>query len=286
MIKTSTKKIPVTYILGSGHCGTTLLGLLLGSHSNAAFLGEVHNIQFGAKEMCTCGIPVSGCSVWSEIIKTSPRHSMETWRKKNDVLLKKKSFWYVGSREGVDKKKYKENTQKIYRHMQEKLDVEHIIDSTSTSRAVLLATHSHFSVRVIHITRDVRGVTWSYVKKYGFSFVHMFRWFFVNMRILLIRREMPVPWLSLSYETLVEHTAQSLEVISNFMGVPFEESMLDYQNVPHHQIGGNRMRFTQNSTIKRDERWRREMPVYMRIGIELLFGPFNYFLKRNGSIDK
>ncbi|MBD3562236.1 sulfotransferase family protein, partial [Planktothrix sp. FACHB-1355] len=62
----------VCFITGVGHSGTTLLGLILGSHSNGFFCGETENTRilqeankpYGKGVCKICG---PECSIWSNI---------------------------------------------------------------------------------------------------------------------------------------------------------------------------------------------------------------------------
>ena len=72
----------VIYILGSGHCGTTLLDLILDSHDKIVGLGQCEKI--GIKQICACGKGFSECSFWRSIrekdigIPENMNNSMQT----------------------------------------------------------------------------------------------------------------------------------------------------------------------------------------------------------------
>jgi len=59
------------YICGAGHSGSTLLDMLLGSHSRIASLGEVINLpmDWATNNRCTCGAPVRDCALWSAVAR-------------------------------------------------------------------------------------------------------------------------------------------------------------------------------------------------------------------------
>ncbi len=59
----------VCFIAGAGHSGSTLLGLILGSHSAVFYGGEIKKYQSGPKRLCRrCG---PDCSIWSALATTA-----------------------------------------------------------------------------------------------------------------------------------------------------------------------------------------------------------------------
>jgi len=62
----------VVCLLGTGHCGSTLLDLLLGSHSRVFSLGEFHSIYKTVREMRRgespriCVVCQGECKFWNE----------------------------------------------------------------------------------------------------------------------------------------------------------------------------------------------------------------------------
>jgi len=63
--------IDTVYILSAGHSGSTLLNLLLGSHSKATAVSELTHLpkNIAHNEICTCGSTVLDCQVWREVIR-------------------------------------------------------------------------------------------------------------------------------------------------------------------------------------------------------------------------
>ena len=58
------------YICSAGHSGSTLLDLLLGSHSRIASLGEIDQLSknIALNTLCACGEPVRSCVLWRDIL--------------------------------------------------------------------------------------------------------------------------------------------------------------------------------------------------------------------------
>ena len=58
------------YICSAGHSGSTLLDLLLGTHTKVASLGEISHLpkNISLNTICTCGEPVQSCQLWKEVL--------------------------------------------------------------------------------------------------------------------------------------------------------------------------------------------------------------------------
>lgn len=61
----------VVAILGSGRCGSTALGALLGAAPNAVFVGELRHVHRDRARPCRCGDVA--CPVWSGVSELLPR---------------------------------------------------------------------------------------------------------------------------------------------------------------------------------------------------------------------
>jgi hypothetical protein len=59
------------YICSAAHSGSTLLDLLLGSHSRIESLGEISFLgqDLAVNNRCTCGAPVRECHVWRAVVE-------------------------------------------------------------------------------------------------------------------------------------------------------------------------------------------------------------------------
>ena len=63
--------VDCVYICSAGHSGSTLLDLLLGSHSKATSLGEVTHLpkNLALNTLCACGAAVRSCDFWQRIVR-------------------------------------------------------------------------------------------------------------------------------------------------------------------------------------------------------------------------
>ena len=61
------KNITVTYIVGDGHSGSTLLDIIIGSSPNIFSAGELTFITRDSifEEYCSCNKLIKECNTWS-----------------------------------------------------------------------------------------------------------------------------------------------------------------------------------------------------------------------------
>jgi len=71
------ERVKTVFILGSGHCGATLLDLLLDSHSQMCGIGEFHAGR--ATSICTCGKPAPECEVWKAVMGPLGLSKISCW---------------------------------------------------------------------------------------------------------------------------------------------------------------------------------------------------------------
>ena len=59
------------YIICNGHSGSTLLEMILGSHSQVFSIGEIKHFSdyYKSEKICCCGSIINECEFWSEICK-------------------------------------------------------------------------------------------------------------------------------------------------------------------------------------------------------------------------
>ena len=87
--------------------------------------------------------------------------------------------------------------------------------------------------RFIHIVRDARDVAWSMIAKglAGNTYFAVEDWLAAEALWSRLRRELPPDrWTEIRYETLVTQPEATLTGLCEFLGVPFDQAMLDYPN--------------------------------------------------------
>jgi hypothetical protein len=230
----------VVFMIGSGHSGSTLLSLVLGSHSTAFALGEFWSVGWRIDQVVDrtpsmCGICADECPFWSEPSRLSVLRSYFGGGSSRNWLLSK-----LNDRLGA----FRGN---IYGRLFEWSGADVLIDSTKAkgwSRRQLRPFWFWREVTpfLIYITRDGRAVASSYLRKYpdrDMAFVaeswakgmlrreQYFRTFPENRR------------LRVAYEELATKPGEVMRSVCGWLGVTYEPEMLRYWQHDHHIVAGN-----------------------------------------------
>ncbi|MDQ3973516.1 MAG: sulfotransferase [Actinomycetota bacterium] len=256
------RPIPVVLIVGVGYSGSTLLDLMLGSHSEVVGVGEL--VGFDAfsqrNSLCTCWRPRHDCAFWNEVVRclvgdeptasfaVHPPHATPT-----EVVA---------------------NTVALFAAISRTTSARYVIDSSKRwRRARILSQVEALDVRVIHLLRDGRGVGYSHARR-GESFGDAVEyWATAN---LAIRRWLDesdrLPFVTVHYEDLCADPEGSLTGVCEFMNLAWEPSMLTFFSVEHHNIAGNPMRLLGQEAIRVDEAWIRALTTEQQADFRRLAG--------------
>lgn len=262
-------KKKVLFILGTAHCGSTLLSLILDSHPQCFTVGELSNLpalnkkgklddfwshQFSQKELQNLSLGLSNARI-------SPA-----------IPLKIEKFF----REIVN-----DDIFRPYSIIASKTPTDIIVDSTKTiywisSMLRLKELKKEFDIYLLHLVRDGRAVVNSYLKKRRRMTVK-------EISELWLRRvtnnevffeNFDQDKILVRYEMLVTKPQAMTQQVCDFLGIEFQPEMLNYWKYEHHIISGNRGTRTSmnkfkssietkqkstNSLIKLDSRWLTEM---------------------------
>lgn len=287
------RDLPVVFILGCGHSGSTILELLLNAHSKMVCTGEVEKVGVKTREsheLCSCGKDFYSCPFWSEYLATRTGNSFfrrDIWQlgqSKKDFLLNRPRFTPLRRvNRGIpfktsdfDLEEYVRDSEDLFAYILGKSGEEFVVDSSkNTARANALERHSkRIRPHYIHIVRDGRGVTWSYAKKYNRYGKYMARWFLENLKAEVLRWKTNAPFLRVSYRKLIKNPEAELRRICAFLGVDYEPRMLLYADAAHHTVGGNAGAIKSN-VIREDTGWRAAMPYRYQLLFNSLLGLAN-----------
>lgn len=258
--------IKLIYVVGLGHSGSTLLDLILGSHSSIESVGELKD--FGEyfpgeyfpndrlpreKCICTCGLPANECEYWHKV-----RSETELICGKSNAELKFN-----------EQKQFEENN---YRLMEAILDIsgKRIICDSSKSypRLKKFLNSELFDVFILHLVRDGRAVAFSYKKAgerlkkqgklltgqekslYGY-YKQLWHWQKINIKLHSQFKNLD-NYLCIRYEDLVAAPQEYISKILQIINLEFERNQLEFWKFNHHNIDGNRMRVKGKQEIKQD----------------------------------
>lgn len=267
----SESKVKVLYILGPGHCGSTLLNMLLNGNDRAIGVSELntlHRRRFDeSSDRYRFWHAVREC-VDDDVIDEDGRIHLETpYRSYKKIFCLNKEHI----------KRWSHKNLSVLSCISKVSNCEIIIDSSKEwQRLYLLFLSDVVDLRVIHLVRDGRAVLNSYYKKYGNFRTGYNRWVKSLIYALILRMVLDESiWLHIKYENLATKTEKTLRRICKHAGCKYSNDMLDFRSHSYVGVGGNRMREKSISQIKLDDSWKYELPIMEKYKFNLFGGILN-----------
>jgi len=222
--------------MGAGHCGSTLLDLILGSHSSGFSLCELHaihkSIDPGDGEYPKiCSICEEKCPIWNEA--ASERVLALYFSKKNKL------------RSAIGKlSRYLVNPYNIICNWTGK---SLLIDSSKQpgwfERQLKPGQIGEPIIAyLIYLTRDGRAVVNSYLRKYPQRGIAQITetWKYQIIKMNKFYEQFPKNRkVQVRYEDLASKTEIVIKSICSFLGLNYERDMLLYWKHEHHPVYGN-----------------------------------------------
>lgn len=275
-------------------------------------LGEITHLpkNYRRNTRCGCGVPLRECATWAGIVDVLERrmnidfkndpyslflgfiraHGVVDLAQQTRTEMLRRSvvvgYTYFLRRFGlpVPAMPFRDMPAAIYNKallfdtVATVLDAQAIVDSSKFYLdAIELYKRYEQQTVIIVLTRDGRGVLNSAIKR-GSSPKNAIRgWKRTYQRSLaLLERHVPKENLFyLKYEDLTRQPTLELQRLCHFIGVEFEQDMLDFGNQVTHITNGNRMRFSSDKSIKHDDAWRRSLTRDQLSLFEQLAGKLN-----------
>ena len=300
------------YICSAGHSGSTLLDLLIGSHSRIESLGEIAQLSknIALNTTCSCGQPVRSCPLWLPVlgrlgnelgvdlleepyalhmgyIRASSvidrTHQTRAYLLRRQVVL---GLYYLrlhfdwAALDGLTRPVVDaiDNNVRVFEAVRSVAGAGAVVDSSkSYLKALALYRRHPDRVRVILLTRDGRAVMWSNLKRGTNRRDAVRDWsrHYSRALPLLYKFVRPDHLLHVRYEELARFTPDVIRAICEFIEMPFESGMLDFRSKVHHLANGNRMRMSRSSEIRLDEEWTTRLSPDDRRYFDLQAGPLN-----------
>jgi hypothetical protein len=249
--------VRLVYIASLSHSGSTLLDLLLNAHSHFVSVGELRkfspHLQDQDTYKCTCGErALDGCAFWKTVVE---RLEAEGTRL-DDIRTDRADPMAMPGNLALLKAIAEASSDAI------------IVDSSKTTdRLRQLLASPELDVLPVFLVRDARGQICSTLSKGKKTLRRAISEYKrTNRRIMQLLAGHP--HVVISYEELASEPRAALEPILDHFGESFEASQLRWAEVEKHSLAGNRMRFGNNSAIRADERWRRDLTRVQRLAIQ------------------
>lgn len=294
----------VVYIMGHGYSGSTLLTFLLGSHPQIATIGEL-GIAPQAKTtpeeyLCSCRTPIRDCGFWQRVTREMAErgHEFDIWDADldfrapgavlSDIALRavqrgplletaRAAAFHLMPRARRELTRVLGRIQALTEIVTGVKGCDTFLDSSKRpERASLMRRFGDFDMRVIHLVRDGRAVSWSNMKNLGVDPQEAARsWLADNHGCEHARHFFPADrWMTLRYEDLCSDPLKTLEKVYGFIGVPAKNGVNDFRTVEQHIIG-NRMRLSTTSEIRLDESWKQALTPEQMAYIDRRVAPLN-----------
>jgi hypothetical protein len=252
----------IAFILSSDHGGSTLLDILIGSHTQVISGGEFAGNEKNLEKSCACGAQrVDACPFWTRV-QSYLRHA-------------RLDLSQIEASE-ADEKHFVNLHRHLFTAMKEVAGADTVLDSSKDRRRLrLLLRHpEHFRVRLIVLVREPlrtvsshkrngRNIFWRALK---LNRRHLYMLFHARGAAMVVR-----------YERLLADLESGLPQVMTALGLQYEESQRNPENAEFHNLGGNRMRKRGISNISIDDSWKARMNILEKAIVFILTLPARAF---------
>ncbi len=303
------RQIEVAYIVGLGHSGSTILDLILGSHSQIESVGELINLreEVTAKGprsgLCTCGKPYRECKYWASILNDYEQQVRVAISENTDPLdlrgvernvslqEKMRAVFTESVQLPTEMRLFPEKYYYLGRTILNHTGKRILCDSSKDAfPAALLYRSDYVSLKIIHLFRDLRANIESVkrqVENPQSGLTHypgFFRTYLsvvahhLRIKSLLALKIKKNDIIKIRYKELCLHPEQTFKRLCSFLGVPYEPDVLNPDSPRffgaqiHHNVGGNPVRMGKIEGIRYVNRWPQNLSPGERIAFILLGG--------------
>ncbi len=287
----SENAVNVLFVAGVERSGTTILHNTLSQVDGLLGAGEIQQVfrhGYVQDRECGCGLAFRQCEVWSRVIQRAGigREAAKDAATYAGLFANR----YIPSSR-LRGAAYSENRfsslddrlTRLYRALRDVADGGTIVDSSKQLLyAMTLERLPALDVRVLHLTRDPRGVQFSILGRKNMGHRHYqrhnairvaFVWNTINSSIERWGGSLGDRYMRLTYEDFVSSPGPVLKTVAEFAGIPDSELPLVDANTirmsPVHIVTGSHHR-TETGTVslRLDDKWRREMPSWWACAIK------------------
>jgi hypothetical protein len=297
---------PVIYLAGSGRSGSTMLERVLGAIPGFVNVGELIDLFRRATEgeRCGCGLAFASCPFWTGVGDRAfggwdTGYMSAVGRLQGGIARQRHMPQLLAMRMAgrgfrADVAAYGAYHTKLYSAIAAEAGAEYVVDASKWPVQALALARAGIDVRVIHLVRDVRGVSHSLSK--AVARPHTLnetdlmwrnapaggaaRWVACQGQIELLRRS-GIRVTRVQYEDFVREPQRTVEVALAQLGlspVPSQLTHIDHQRIvlgKSHGLSGNPSRFRDGEIVLRtDETWRDQMSRRDRITVTAIGLPF------------
>lgn len=298
------KKMPykIVYILGSAHCGSTLLDMALGTSKKAFSMGELafynHYLQkiphkkIDAKRgfVCTCKKQVSDCPFWKSVKKAvgengpiiKNRGHIETYKIFFNLLIPFKILHFpirIGKNRKVLDAVFKTASKN-------KKGLVYLIDSSKDPRRlyelILDGNIPNRNILVLYLIRGGQAYLNSYKKdvssisgvKNRSIFITLLEWLGVHIACQRLLRKYNIKYKVVKYHDFAKRPDEVLGKINAFLGLEdgrdIDEYIQTINRTRYHNLHGNFVKFKKFKKVEYDDSWKKNLTWFEKF-ISFLF---------------
>lgn len=261
------------YIVGNGYSGTTILNLVLGCSECAFSLGEFKYFEMAKREglKCDCGEIVPDCSFWRNINVPKQFYNRKVSKyKKVQILLEflglKKKRQHFESVEF-----YEDVLRKAKQHKD--IDVNALIDSSKDPFRAMYLSNIGLDINFIHVVKDIRNFAYSSYKRKRFKWRLVLSWLLVNILVAVLFQVKDVTYMRLGHRNFCVKLDKSLDRLEDFANISVNKDTLisNINMEEYHNFAGNILRGSRIEAIYYNDKWKTELPVYLRVILGIFF---------------
>jgi hypothetical protein len=281
-------RIPVVYVAGSGHTGSTLLALILDSHPEICCVGEtsikpaIVKRGGGTTQSCSCGVPVAQCPFWTQVFERirqggrdiAATHWTNEYKLRNrraQRLMKRacasargRSFvrWAADHFPGYASKVHRADAVNVAL-IEAALAISGARVFADTSKGLTRLVHlqrlPQLDIKLVRLVRDVRGYAAS-AKRRGLHVADAARtWLRDQVSIAEVSDILgPGRVHQLRYEDMCGEPETTFRALWQFCGVAHVAAPSVVEATQHHVLG-NSMRLGGQIRVRLDQSWRERL---------------------------
>jgi len=300
----NTKNQKVLFIGGLGRSGSTLIEKLVNEFPGTFALGEtLHLWERGIRdnEKCSCGEQFDACPHWQAVgelafggwqnIDLEKMISLR-WKTDRSRSLPKIIRAHHTGEISPDQDEYISHLGQVINASAEIAGHPDVLIESSKhlSTAALMSLEPSLDVRVVHLIRDPRGVSYSWTKKIDRpetdgEFMPRYkarrtatRWVTDNLGFEFLNKSLQSEIVR--YETFLDEPEQVLETIANLIdidisGVKILSDGKAKITQDMHSVAGNPMRFNAGDelVLRKDEAWRKRLSTRDKLVVTTICAP-------------
>lgn len=267
--------LPLIYVLGNSHSGSTLLGFLLAANPGNVYLGELKIKTWEKDRFCSCGESPEECAFYKNYFTTY--NALKEKAIRNIMDVNPLQFYFkkniqLDATTCADLRKFYlsvvSQTNRLFPNTQFLVDTSKSIWLLNAWLNILPAKQ----VKIIFLRREPKAIMASFLKRKKPFWNSLMR---ILVNDFLIRRYLKRNRLlhhNVDFGKLYSGYAEEARKLSDFLGVPIPSDTI--APVHHHAISGNR--YTRTSFVhqipefRKDEDWKKILSPIQKQIIKLL----------------